>query len=247
MTKWDDMACLAFDVETTGVSPLEDRIVTAALVEVRPGHGRPQTTRYVVDPGVEIPEGAAAIHGYTRARATAEATHTVDQALFEIAGRLALWLGHGRPVVTMNGAFDLTMFEAECHRNDVDGLVARLGSVSKVSPVVDVLVLDKYADAYRKGGRKLAQMCEHYQVRQVGAHDAAGDALAAARLWPRIIAKHPRKFAGQTLGGLHTAQVGWRRDQCNSLRAYFDKHGTAHDGVDVGWPFHTGLRDLAVA
>jgi DNA polymerase-3 subunit epsilon len=238
------MACLAFDLETSGVSPLEDRIVTAALVEVRPGH-RPTTTRYVVDPGVEIPAEATEIHGYTQQRAMSEATHSIDQALFEIAGRIALWLGKGRPLVVMNGSFDLTMLEAECHRHDVDGLVARLDSPSKVAPVIDVLVLDKYADAYRKGGRRLEQLCATYGVRHVGAHDAAGDALAAARLWPRIIAQHPAKFRGQTLGGLHTAQIGWRRDQCNSLRAYFDRKGTAHDGVDPGWPFHTRLHDQA--
>lgn len=243
MSKWDEMACLAFDLETSGVSPLDDRIVTAALVEVRPGH-RPVTTRYVVDPGVEVPAEASAIHGYTRARAVAEATHAVDQALFEIAGRIALWLGRGRPLVVMNGSFDLTMFEAECHRHGVDGLAARLDSASKVAPIIDVLVLDKYADAYRKGGRKLTQLCDVYGVRHTGAHDAAGDALAAARLWPRILAKHSAKFRGQTLGGLHSSQVGWRRDQCNSLREYFDRKGTPHDGVDVGWPFHTGLRDV---
>lgn len=241
MSKWEEMACLAFDLETTGVSPLEDQIVTAALVEVHPGQGRPTTTRYVVDPGVEISEGATAVHGYTRQRAAAEATHTVDQALFEVAGRIALWLGKGRPLVLMNAAFDLTMLEVECRRHGVDGLIARMGSLSKVAPVVDVFVLDKYADPYRKGGRKLEQMCATYGVRHTGAHDAAGDALAVARLWPRIVAKHPTKFRGQTLGGLHTGQIGWRKAQCDGLRAYFDRVGTEHDGIDTGWPLHTSL------
>lgn len=246
MSKWDEMPSLALDFESTGVNPLEDRIVTAALVEMS-GRGRPTVTKYVVDPGIDIPEGAAAIHGYTRDRAIAEQTHTVDQALFEIAGRVALWLGHGKPLVIMNAAYDATMLEAECARHGVDGLVSRLGMVSKVSPIIDVLVLDKYADPFRKGGRKLEQLCATYNVIHTGAHDAGGDALAAARLWPRVIAKHPRKFQGQTLGGLHTSQITWRRDQANSLRAYFDRIGTEHDGIDVGWPFHTSLYATAGA
>jgi len=240
------MACLAFDLETSGVSPLEDRIVTAALVEVHPGKGRPQTTSYVVDPGIDIPAEAAAVHGYTRERAIAEATHSIDQALFEIAGRIALWLGHGRPLVVMNAAFDVTFLEVECRRHGVDGLIARLGHPSKVAPVIDPFVLDKHADPYRKGGRRLEQLCATYGVRHTGAHAAAGDALATARLWPRIIAAHPGKFKGQTLGGLHAAQTGWRRDQCNSLREYFDRKGTPHDGVDPSWPFHSALTSTGV-
>jgi DNA polymerase-3 subunit epsilon len=39
--------------------------------------------------------------------------------------------------------------------------------------------------------------------------------------------------------------VTWRREQADSLRAYFDKNGIEHDGVDPGWPVHTSLQQLA--
>ena len=85
-------------------------------------------------------------------------------------------------------------------------------------------------------------------VEHTGAHDASGDALAAARLWPRIMAKHARKFPGHSLGSLHQAQIGWRKAQADSLRAYFDRNGTEHDGVCGEWPLHSQcLRARAVA
>jgi DNA polymerase-3 subunit epsilon len=56
------LAC--FDIESTGISPRNDRIVELAIVRVHPG-GR--TDQYVrrVNPGMPIPPGATAIHGIT--------------------------------------------------------------------------------------------------------------------------------------------------------------------------------------
>lgn len=235
-SKWDGWDVLGFDLESTGVDVWTDRIVQSALVKIDAGK-RPETRTWLVDPQVKIPEAASEIHGITTERAQAEGGDP-GQMLFELVGQLALAMGHGRPVVGMNLSYDLSLLEAECHRHDVDGLVARLGH-GKVGPIVDVLVLDKYAHPFRKGGRKLEDLCRVYGVRHTGAHDAAGDALAACRLWPRIMVKHSRKFAGQTIGSLHQSQVGWRKDQADSLRAYFDKVGTEHDGVCGSWPLHT--------
>lgn len=244
-TKWDDMPCLGFDTETTGIDPLSDRIVTVALVDVRPRQ-RPTITRYVTDPGIDIPEGATAVHGYTRDRAIAQATHTMDQLLYEVTGRIAITLGHGIPVVAMNASYDLTILEASNHREHIEGLLARLGH-GRIQPIIDPFVLDKHADPYRKGGRKLTDLCATYDVRHTGAHDSAGDALAACRLWPRIIAKHAARFRGQSLPALHQSQVGWRRDQMVSLREYFDRTGKPHDGCDPGWPLLNGLARVLAA
>lgn len=247
-SKWAGMPMLAFDTETSGVDTLTDRIVTAALVRIDPGH-RPVVTKFVCDPGIDIPAEATAVHGYTRARAASEATHTPEQLLFEVAGALALAMGRGVPVVGFNVSYDLTLFEAECHRHGVDSLTARLGS-GRLQPVVDVHVLDKHADPYRKGGRKLEQVCGHYGVRHTGAHDSAGDALAAARLWPRVMAAKQRGRAvfgsSLTLGQLHQLQVKARREQMDSLRAYFDRRGTEHDGCDGGWPLQQRLAGALI-
>lgn len=240
-TKWDQMPLLAFDVETTGIDTTSDRIIQVALITMKPGH-RPDAATWLLNPGIDVPAGATEIHGITTDHAT---THGVDPgtALFEITGRLALWMGRGFPTVVYNGAFDLSMLEHENARHGVDTLTSRLGP-SKVGPIADVHVLDKQADPYRKGGRKLVDVCAHYGVIHTGAHDATADALATARLFPKVMAKHARKFPAMTIGALHQAQVGWRKAQMDGLRAYFDKNNIEHDGCDGGWPLYAAARDL---
>lgn len=234
-TKWDRMPCVAFDLETTGINPHHDRIVTAAVIKIQPGQ-RPIAYTYIVDPGIDIPEEAAAVHGYTRDRAIAEATHPADVALFEMTGLLARALGAGVPVVGFNVSYDLTLLEAENVRHHVDPLTSRLDK--GVKPIIDAHVLDKAADKYRKGPRRLDATCEAYGVRHTGAHDSTGDALATARLWPRIIAKNPDLFRGFLVPTLHEAQKQWRREQMDGLRRYFDRTGKDHDGCCGEWPLH---------
>lgn len=240
---WAEWPVLAFDTETSGVDVYTDRIVQLALVDVRPGQ-RPTGTTMLVDPGVDIPDEAAAVHGINRDHAATHATHpSPGDMLFEAAARIAPWIGKGFPLVGMNLAFDLTLFEVECVRHGVDGLIPRLGTASRVAPVVDVMVLDKYVDAYRRGGRKLTDLCAVYGVRHTGAHDATADALACARIWPRLMAKHAKKFQAMTMGALHLSQVKWRRDQTLSFQAYAAKHPEKYAGFsfDTGWPFHSEL------
>lgn len=247
-TKWDRMPCLGFDLESTGVNPREDRIVQAAVVKAVPGTP-PEATTWLVDPGVEIPDEAAAVHGITTERARAEGGDPA-QMLFELTGRIALTMGRVIPVVIFNAPYDLTMLEAENRRYGIDSLASRVAP-KPIGPVIDPMVLDKYVDPYRKGicaedrrnpcrcgavDKKLTSLCLHYGVQLDGAHDAAADAIAACQLWPKIIARHPQKFRGFTVGALHQAQIGWRREQMNSLRAYFDREGTEHDGCDPAWP-----------
>ncbi len=243
-SKWSDWPMLGFDTETTGVNIFDDRIVQTALVRINPGH-RPATKTWLVNPGVPIPDGAAEVHGITTERAVAEGGDP-KQMLYEAAGQLALAMGRGIPIVGMNLAFDLTLFEAECQRHGVDGLAARLGHASKIAPIIDVGVLDKQADPYRKGGRKLVQLCEVYGVRHTGAHDATADALATCRIWPLLMAKHARKVKASSIQALHQSQIGWRQSQADGLRAYFDKNGTEHDGVCGEWPVHRACAPALV-
>lgn len=240
--KWAGFHLLAYDVESTGISPTQDRICTAALVDVKPGQ-RPVASTYVTDPGIDIPAEASAVNGLTREWLAEHQTHTPAQLASAVTARLAAHLATGQPVVVFNGAFDFTMLEAENLRHRVPTLRDRLGlGDARIAPIVDVFVLDKYADPYRKGGRKLGQVCAQYGVVHVGEHDATADALATARVFPRLMAKHARKFPGMTLPALHTEQVRWRREQMTSLREYFDRKGTPHDGCDPGWPIYLNMQ-----
>lgn len=242
-TDWDRWPCLGFDLETTAPNPLDAWPVTASLVRCKPGE-EPVEYRWLVKPdGWEIPAEATAIHGISTEQAHDEG-EDIDDVLVSVSERLSQWLGKRFPVAAMNASYDFTCLEATSIRRGIFApmLSERMGGRRFVAPVVDPFVLDRHADKYRPGKRTLTDLAQLYDV-PLGddAHDSSADALAAVRLWPRIIARHPDKFRGMTLKALHLAQIGWKRDQADSLRAYFDKNGTEHDGVDPGWPYLTTL------
>jgi DNA polymerase-3 subunit epsilon len=182
---------VGLDLETTGRDPEEARIVSASLVEV--GGGLPLRERaWLVDPGVEIPEGATEVHGITTERVRAEGLPT-DAAIGEILTALDQALGTSRPLVIFNARYDLTVLDREARRQHYD--VEEGGPVSSLAlgcrRVVDPLVLDGWLHRYRKGSRRLDAQLVHYGIeRRVragvaaghDAHDATSDALNTCRL-----------------------------------------------------------------
>ena len=230
MTAWHRGPMLAFDLETTGPQPDSARIVTATIIEVGPT-GVARTREWLLNPGVDIPAGATAVHGITTTRAREDGTDP-GVAVFEITAELGTWLHKGLPVVGHNVAYDFTVLDRECRRHDVDPLDDRL---DVVAPVVDTFTIDKAVDRYRKGKRTLEITAAHYGIRLDGAHDATADALAAARIAYRLAEQYPAELQ-VPLEDLHGLQVGWRTEQQAGLRAYFDRKGIAHDGCSGAWP-----------
>lgn len=265
-TKWPDSHLVALDTETTGPNPLNDRIVTAAIVHTQPGR-RPLSIQWLIQPGIPIEPEAAEIHGWTQQRlddtlAGAEAVRiangetrplTRDGALFEIAAQAATAMHAGAPLVVHNAAFDLTLLETELTHAGIDTLSSRPDGIRGV---VDPMVIEKQFDPFRKvkngckGGKvrcngcgmtdkKLTSLCAHYGVTHTGAHDAAADALAAIRLTHRLVAAWPQ-IGTWKLGTLHQHQVGWRAEQSDSLRSFWRKSDDIRwSEVDSGWPLHS--------
>jgi DNA polymerase-3 subunit epsilon len=231
--KWQTMPMLAFDVETTGVDVWSDRIVTACVVEFHEGQ-RPKSSTWLINPGIDIPAEAAEIHGITTEHAR-EHGQDPAAALFEVSGQLALWMGHGFPVVAYNAPYDFTMLEAENRRHGLPTLVERLDPLP-IGPIIDPLVIDKHVEKFRKGKRQLPVTAKYYGVPLDNAHSADADAAAAVGVARAVLTKHARQFDGLTLGGLHQAQTLWRAEQMTSLRRHFDRQGTEHDGCDGSWP-----------
>lgn len=234
---WWRGSALAFDIESTGVNVTTDRVVTAALVHL--GDGPPRPDRFMIDPGVEIPAEATAIHGVTTEVAKATGVEPAG-ALRVIADALVGTLSAGVPVLGMNLVYDLSLLHFECVRYAVPTLSERLGG--RVAPIVDALVLDRAMDTYRKGKRKLPNLCAFYGVKHHGAHDSAYDALAAADVVAAIVDKF-RALQEMTLPELHAAQVGWAREQQSSLQQYFDskrRSGEEREVVELGWPLYDG-------
>lgn len=65
---WTNGPRVGFDTETTGVDVTTDRIVTAALVFREPGQ-EDKVMSWIINPGIEIPQGSIDVHGITNERA----------------------------------------------------------------------------------------------------------------------------------------------------------------------------------
>jgi DNA polymerase-3 subunit epsilon len=227
---WVDVPMVGFDTETTGVDVDVDRIVTAALVR-RTSRGV-HVQRWLIDPGVEIPAGATAVHGITTEQARAHGAAPLE-ALDEIAEALAAAITRAEPVVAFNASYDLTLLDAELRRHGLATLPERLGH--PVRAVLDPLVLDRLLDRYRPGKRRLGDVCAHYGVAADGLHSADADVVATldvlaamAEVFPQLADAHPDE--------LHDRQVDAHRLWAESFNAWRRSQGLAGPGAETCWP-----------
>lgn len=244
---WTNGIVYGFDVESSGVDVHNDRIVTATVVKIENGVHVGQR-EWLIDPGVEIPEAATAVHGITTEHAREHGQQPMV-ALSEIANLVGHVLAGRYPLVAFNAAYDLSILTAELHRW---GLPALDQWTTNWTTLVDPFVLAKYLEhtlrrQFVKGRTfKLPDLCARYGVPFVESHDATADAVGAALLAIALIEDEPKLTAmGPT--ELFTLQTTARRHQQAGLRDYFDKNGIEHDGVDAGWPLHSALTPEAVS
>lgn len=264
---WHTGRLALFDLETTGVDPHRDRIVTAAVIEVGAG-AKALAHDWLLQPTIPIPQGATDIHGVTdeHARTKGRIAKTCVQ---EIADQLLSCSSSQMPIVGHNVVFDLTMLACELNRHGLHDLEKWL---MQLRPVIDTMVLERHLDPYRPGkpnGRRpdnacgphtLIECCRLWSVDLSAddAHGAAADALAAGRLAWRL-ATDPYRFetfdgprgvdrinpAAWPLDRLHDWQAQQYAKSAASFQAY--KRGEQRkrpDDVDptfvapTDWPVH---------
>lgn len=228
---WNDGPLLGFDTETTGLDVDTDRIVTAALV--RRDAGGTHVRTWLLNPGVDIPEPAAAIHGVSTEHAKAHGV-APKAALDEIATELAEAFRAGVPVVAYNAAFDLCLLDAELRRHRLPTLPDRLLGAAR--PVIDPLVLDRAEDRGREGKRKLVDLCGVYEVVESGElHNADVDVVATLDVLERIVGRFPH-LADLDLDTLHEYQVTAHRAWAESFNAWRTEKGLDGPGAEPTWP-----------
>lgn len=227
-----------FDLETTGVDPEEDRIVSAYIGIVDGVTGTViEGTYYLLNPLIPIPEGATAVHGITTDHAR---EHGVAPAagVLAIAEELDRVFSLGIPVAIYNAPFDLTLLDREIRRHEV-GIVGDIGGVGGLwfdpRPVFDALVLDKAVDKYRPGKRTLEVTAAHYGIPLGDAHNSQSDAVAAALLALKII-EGKDELRGGTADDIHRWSVTWHGRQADSFRAYLQAQGGDWERVRLEWP-----------
>ncbi|HWP34153.1 MAG TPA: 3'-5' exonuclease, partial [Thermodesulfobacteriota bacterium] len=170
----EELVCVAFDVETTGLSPDDgDRIVSIAGVRIRRGRvRRGETFDALVHPGRPIPAASARFHGITDAMvASAPPIETVLPAFLRFA--------EGAVLVGHQVSFDLRFVELAA---------ARLGlpPVATTRPVLDTLLLSEVVHG-RLARHGLDAVAARLGVVVRGRHSALGDALATAEIFVRLL------------------------------------------------------------
>ncbi|EGF55229.1 exonuclease domain-containing protein [Actinomyces sp. oral taxon 170] len=234
---WPFGPLLGFDTETTGVDPGRDRLVTAALVwraERRADGVRQQSvTTWLADPGVEIPEAASAVHGVTTERSRSEG-RPVAEVLAEVSDHLVAAMTAGTPVIVFNASYDLTLMETELARHGLPTMRSRLGR--ELGPIADPLVLDRAVDRYRRGKRRLGDLCEVYGVHvDEDLHTAEVDVAATLDILEALATAHPQ-ISELGPDELVAFQAQAHRTWAESFNEWLARKNPSRSPAQTAWP-----------
>lgn len=231
-----------FDLETTGVDPATDRIVTAFVGRLAEDGTLAEGWEWMIRPdGYVIPDGAAAIHGVTTEQALAEG-RPFSEVLPEIVAALGALAASGVPLAAHNASYDFTMLAHEMDRAGVPGPVGFIDDIV----IIDTFVLDKQLDKWRKGKRTLTAIAPLYGVTLTDeeAHGAQADAIASGRIALKLLASPILK--GVEAEALRRMQTGWAREQRAGLMAYKRRTGDPDFAVELDWPLYASALALRV-
>jgi DNA polymerase-3 subunit epsilon len=155
------------DLETTGFSPLQERIVEVAVVVLDPAGVERDAFCTLVDP--ERDPGPTHVHGITAEML--EGAPTFAQVHPYVAGLLS-----GRVIVGHNvDRFDLAFLLAECRRLGEDSVPAEVVTLDTLR------VAQSYLDL--PGKARLVDCCDRYRLTWDDHHSALGDARVTAALF----------------------------------------------------------------
>lgn len=158
---------LAFDVETTGLSPETDEIIEIGALKVRDGKVYDRFICFV-KPSEPVPERITQITGITNEmlRDAAE-KETVIPAFLKFCGDEVL-IGHNLP-------FDYGFVKNQ----------AKLFGLPFEKQGIDTLKIARCVHKGRQSNR-LEALCEKYSIENSSAHRAYHDALATAKLYQTL-------------------------------------------------------------
>ncbi len=214
---------VVFDLETTGLDLTTSRIVTACVAVIDSSGEVEQTNEWLVNPGIEIPASASAVHGVTTEKAQSEGMDA-SSAVKQIVELLSD-LNQNLPVVAFNAPYDFTILMNEAIRYSLTTISPK--------PVIDPLVIDRKL-RFGPGKRNLTVLCDVYGVELADAHNSTADAVAAGRLAQRQAAKFPD--LQQDASKLHDLQIKWSEAWTKNFHDWLEKENRPVDRAEIGWP-----------
>ena len=164
---------LAIDLETTGLNPAQDHILSIGTVEIRGDVIDLGTARHdVVSTDRALSEASVAVHRLTDD--IVAGGETITSVLTRLLQQLA-----GKVLLAHHAAIELGFLRNACQR---------VFNGDMLAPVVDTLALAKQQSERRNeiighGALRLAALREHYHLPRYQAHNALSDAIAAAELF----------------------------------------------------------------
>ncbi len=217
---------LGFDLETTGISPLEDLPVQVGLANVV-GNGL-EVEEFYVNPEKPISPGAFQVHGISDEVCQSQGV-SLAEAANKICEKIIAAEESDIPVVVMNANFDVT----------IASRIFKSAGIESPSwkTLIDPLVVDRHFDRYRKGKRQLINLCEHYNVKTEPLHSAGVDAGAAARVAVKIV-ETLDEAKSILLSNMFNLQKSWHRDWANNFDSYLKGQGKSGlSEIEFNWPF----------
>lgn len=187
-----DVPLMAMDVETTGLDPLRDGIVSIGLVPMRLEHICASASQHwLLKPRVPLAEESVALHGITDSQVASapDLADILEPLLEAIAGQV------------------LVVHCRDIERKFLDAaLTARIGETMEF-PVIDTMELEARLHRSRRAGLlarltgrrqasiRLADSRARYHLPRYRPHHALTDALASAELLQAQVA---HRFSPQT-------------------------------------------------
>jgi len=226
MTHWSDTLAV-FDTETTGLDTRSARIVTAFVGLIDAWGAVSESAQWLADPGVVIPDQAAAVHGITTEMAQREGRPALE-VVTELGEVIQGYLGRGIPIVAYNASYDFSILHHEMLRYGLD-------PISDPRPIVDPLVIDRAVDPYRRGKRTLEMATAHYLVKFEDSHTADADAIASGRVAQAIIKTHAKELSGDAQW-LHEQQISWSTAWAENYQQYRRRNGDPGFSANGEWP-----------
>lgn len=219
---------LVWDVESGGTDVFSDRVVQLVISLCDAGGNVIEKHEWIINPGVEIAQGAIDVHGLSNEYL---ADHGQDPVTAFTEAIEVFGAHKDITWVAYNLAFDLSILDSEFKRHNVDDGFGEWAN--EEVKLFDPLVVDRHKDRWRKGGRKLVNTAKHYGIpfSEAKAHEAGYDCEVTAKVAVKIAAKY----------GVPTNkdQSLWYDKWAEGLEKYFQRTDPEQT-VDRGWPLKKG-------
>lgn len=161
-----------FDLETTGVNIGTDRIVEISILKVHP-NGNKESYTWLVNPEIEIPAEAIAVHGITNEKVVTEPTFK------ELAAKVSDLIADCDLAGFNSNRFDIPLLAEELMRAGIDFDMDN-------RKAVDVQVI-----YHKKEKRNLSAGYQFYCGKELeGAHSAEADTLATYEILNAQVEKY---------------------------------------------------------